>query len=282
MKTALVLEGGAMRGVYTAGVLDVFLENNLSFDGIIGVSAGALFGVNFLSKQNGRVIRYNKKYNSNKNYMGIIPYIKTGNFISTEYAYEKVPFELDVFDDETYKKSKVPFYAVMTNIETGKPEYCRITSVFDQMDILRASGSMPFLSKPVKIGSKLFMDGAVTDSIPYDYMLKNGYDSLVVILTKPEDYVKKPLPPRLTNMFYKKDYPNFAKAVRDRHIMYNGQMQRLYELEKNNIAKVIRPSKKIKVSRVEKDPEKLDKLYNLGRSDAERFLKLNPQYKNKK
>lgn len=275
MKTGLVLEGGAMRGMYTAGVLDVFMENDISFDGIIGVSAGALFGVNFLSKQIGRVIRYNKKYNKDKKYMSFESLIKTGNFINTEYAYKKVPFELDVFDDETYKNSEVPFYAIMTNIETGKPEYVQIKSVFEQMDYLRASGSMPFLSKPVEINNKLYLDGAVTDSIPYDFMLNNGYDSLVVILTKPENYVKKPMPKAMTNLFYKKNYPEFAKRIRDRHKMYNAQMQRLNELEKENVVKVIRPSQVIKVSRVEKDAEKLQNLYMLGRSDAEKFLKLN-------
>lgn len=274
MKTGLVLEGGAMRGMYTAGVLDVFMENDISFDGIIGVSAGALFGVNFLSKQIGRVIRYNKKYNKDKKYMSFESLIKTGNFINTEYAYKKVPFELDVFDDETYKNSEVPFYAIMTNIETGKPEYVQIKSVFEQMDYLRASGSMPFLSKPVEINNKLYLDGAVTDSIPYDFMLNNGYDSLVVILTKPENYVKKPMPKVMTNLFYKKNYPEFAKRIRNRHNMYNAQMQRLNELEKEKVVKVIRPSQLIKVSRVEKDSEKLQKLYMLGRSDAEKFLKL--------
>ncbi len=274
MKTGLVLEGGAMRGVYTAGVLDVFMENDISFDGIIGVSAGALFGVNFLSKQIGRVIRYNKKFNKDKRYMSMKSFFKTGNFINADYAYGTVPFELDVFDDETYKDSEVPFYAIMTNIETGKPEYVQIKSVFEQMDYLRASGSMPFLSKPVEINNKLYLDGAVTDSIPYDFMLKNGYDSLVVILTKPENYIKKPMPKVMTNLFYQKDYPKFAKRIRDRHKMYNAQMQRLNELEKEKVVKVIRPSQLIKVSRVERDSEKLQNLYMLGRSDAEKFLNL--------
>lgn len=146
MKVGLVLEGGAMRGMYTAGVLDVFLENGIEFDGIIGVSAGAIFGVNFLSKQKGRVIRYNKRFNRDKNYLGLRPLIKTGNIVDTELAYNKVPRELDIFDDTTYMASKVPFYAVVTNIETGQAEYKQVTSVFEQMDTLRASASMPFVS----------------------------------------------------------------------------------------------------------------------------------------
>lgn len=273
MKTGLVLEGGAMRGMYTAGVLDVFMDNNIEFDGIIGVSAGALFGVNFLSNQKGRVIRYNKKYNKDKHYMGILPLLKTGNIIDTDYAYYKVPFELDVFDDATFKKSNVPFYAVMTNAETGEPEYFIVKSVLEQMDWLRASGSMPFLSKPVKIGNKLYMDGAITDSIPFKFMLEHGYDRLVVILTKPKNYIKKPLPPRITNLIYKKEFPKLADKIKNRHKMYNKQISDLQKLERKKIIKIIRPSSKPKVGRIEKDPNKLEELYQLGRRDCHAFLK---------
>lgn len=189
-RCALVLEGGAMRGMYTAGVLDCFMDHDICFDAVIGVSAGALFGVNLLSKQRGRVIRYNKRFNSDKNYMGIRPLLREKNIVSTKYAYDIVPRELDPFDDEEYKKSDIPFYAVVTNIRTGKPEYVQIKSVFDQMDVLRASGSMPVVSKPVKLGHEWYLDGAVTDSIPYEHMLDMGYDRLVVVLTKPADYIK--------------------------------------------------------------------------------------------
>lgn len=189
-RCALVLEGGAMRGMYTAGVLDCFMDHDISFDAVIGVSAGALFGVNLLSKQRGRVIRYNKRFNSDKNYMGIRPLLREKNIVSTKYAYDTVPRELDPFDDEEYKKSDIPFYAVVTNIRTGKPEYVQIKSVFDQMDVLRASGSMPVVSKPVKLGNEWYLDGAVTDSIPYEHMLDMGYDRVVVVLTKPADYIK--------------------------------------------------------------------------------------------
>ncbi|MDO4661526.1 MAG: patatin family protein [Tissierellia bacterium] len=275
MKRGLVLEGGAMRGLYTAGVLDVFLDNGLEFDGIVGVSAGAIFGVNFVSKQKGRVLRYSKKYNSDRNYMGIIPWIKTGNLIDTEYAYERVPRKLDVFDDETFKKSDTVFYAVLTNINTGKPEYHVIKSAFDQMDEIRASGSMPFFARPVEIDNKLYLDGAVTDSIPYDFMLEKGYDELIVVLTRQKDYVKEPISKTLTNIKYKKKYPNLSYRMLDRHNMYNNQIKRLEELEEKKIIKVIRPSEKPDVKRTEKDPEKLEKLYNLGVKDAKDFLREN-------
>ena len=272
MKTALVLEGGAMRGMYTTGVLDIFMEQGIQFDGIIGVSAGALFGVNYLSGQIGRAIRYNKKYNQDKSYMGIRPLIREGNIVSTEYAYERLPRELDVFDDETFKQSNIPFYAVVTNIETGEPEYIQIKSVFDQMDTLRASGSMPFVSKIVEIGQKKYLDGAVTDSIPFEYMLSHGYDRVVVVLTKKVGYIKKPLPARLIKACYKRNYPEFADRLIHRHIMYNHQMEKLFELQKQGIADVIQTKEDIKVSKVEKDPEKLEKLYQIGRSDAIRWI----------
>ncbi len=271
-KTALVLEGGAMQGMYTAGILDVFMDKNIEFDAIIGVSAGAIFGVNYLSKQRGRVIRYNKKFNNAKGYMGFRPLLKEGNIINTQYAYEKVPRELDIFDDETFKNSTVPFIAVITNVNTGKPEYVEIKSVFDQMDYLRASASMPFVSKPVELDGSLYLDGAVTDSIPYQHMLDLGYERLIVILTKSNEYIKKPLPKSLAKIMYHKKYPLFEEAVRNRHIMYNAQKQKVLELENSGIAKVLRPSEPIYLKKIEKDPEELEKLYQLGIKDANNFL----------
>lgn len=273
LKTALVLEGGAMRGMYTAGVLDVFEKAGLEFDGIIGVSAGALFGVNYLSKQPGRVIRYNKRFNRDRNYMGLLPLLKTGNIIDTKYAYERVPRKLDPFDNVTYKKSKVPFYAVVTNVETGRAEYIRVKDVFKQMDVLRASGSMPFVSLPVKIGDNLYLDGAIADSIPYEHMLKLGYDRLVVVLTKDPGYVKKPINKLLVALKYRRRFPAFARAVADRHIMYNDEMDRLNRLEKAGVATVLRPSRKVKIKKTETDPAKLQALYNVGVADGKNYLK---------
>lgn len=271
MKRGLVLEGGAMKGIYTAGVLDVFMEEGIEFDGCVGVSAGALFGVNFLSKQKGRVVRYNKKYNQDKNYIGLRPLLKTGNIIDTEYAYERVPRVLEPFDDEAFIGSQTPFYAVITNMETGQPEYPRLESVFGQMDTLRASGAMPFLSQPVEIGGRPYLDGAITDSIPYDFMFQKGYDHLVVILTKEAGYIKKPMPQRLAGLVYGKKYPLFAEKIRQRHNMYNRQMKRLGDLEREGRVQVIRPSQKPNVGRVEKDPGKIEALYQMGIKDGKAF-----------
>ncbi len=204
--------------------------------------------------------------------MGFRPLLKEGNIINTQYAYEKVPRELDIFDDETYKNSTVPFIAVITNVNTGKPEYVEIRSVFEQMDYLRASASMPFVSKPVELDGGLYLDGAVTDSIPYQHMLDLGYERLIVILTKSNEYIKKPLPKSLAKIMYHKKYPLFEEAVRNRHIMYNAQKQKVLELENSGIAKVLRPSEPIYLKKIEKDPEELEKLYQLGIKDANKFL----------
>lgn len=278
MKTGLVLEGGAMRGIYTAGVLDVFMENDISFDGVIGVSAGALFGVNLLSKQKGRVLRYNKKYNSDRNYMGIRPLLKTGNIIDTQYAYDTVPRKLDIFDNAAFMQSKTPFYAVVTNIGTGEAEYIQIKDVFRQMEVLRASGSMPFVSKPVEINGKLYLDGAVADSIPFEKFLEMGYDRLVVVLTKDADYVKHPISPFMTRAVYGKKYTAFENKLRNRHNNYNNCMGRLKEMEKEGGIFVIRPTKRIKISRVEKNPDRMQRMYELGVQDANGALGRLKQY----
>lgn len=278
MKTGLVLEGGAMRGIYTAGVLDVFMENNISFDGVIGVSAGALFGVNLLSKQKGRVLRYNKRFNGNKDYMGLKPLLKTGNIIDTQFAYYTVPTRLDIFDNDTFMASNIPFYAVVTNIETGEAEYIPITDVFKQMEILRASGSMPFVSKPVEINGKWYLDGAVADSIPFEKFLEMGYDRLVVVLTKDADYVKRPISPFMTKAVYGKKYTAFENKLRNRHSNYNSCMDRLRIMEEEGGIFVIRPTKRIKISRVEKNPDKMQRMYELGVQDANAALGRLKQY----
>ncbi len=277
MKVGLVLEGGAMRGMFTAGVLDTFLKNNIDVDSIVAVSAGALFGVNYLSKQSGRVIRYNKRFNSDKNYMGLRPLLREGNVVSTRYAYSEVPCRLDVFDDDTYKASDVPFYAVVTDMASGKPEYIRIRSVFEQMDTLRASGSMPFVSTPVQIGDKLYLDGGVSDSIPFRWLSEQGCDKLIVVVTRDSSYRKKQMSKSLVKLFYRK-YPEFMQAMLSRHNMYNSSIEELNQLEIQGRAFVIRPSEPIEIGKMEKDPEKLQAVYDLGISNTEAVLENLKQY----
>lgn len=271
MKVGLVLEGGAMRGMYTAGVLDVFLEKCISFDAVVGVSAGALFGVNYLSRQKGRVIRYNKRFNSDKNYMGLRPLLREGNIVNTKYAYEEVPRKLDPFDDESYKKSGIPFYAVVTDIETGEPEYIQVYSAFEQMDVLRASGSMPFVSKPVLYNNKMYLDGGISDSIPFQWLSSQGYDKLIVILTRDMEYRKKPMSSSLIKLFYKKQ-PQLSEKLLKRHDVYNKSVELLKQWENEGKVFVIRPSKPIEIGRIETNPDKLQEVYDLGLKDATESL----------
>lgn len=279
MKTGLVLEGGAMRGMYTAGVLDTFLEGGIRVDAVVGVSAGALFGVNYLSRQKGRVIRYNKRFNADKNYMGLRPLLREGNLISTHYAYERVPRELDPFDDEAFQASGVPFYAVVTNTATGEPEYIRIRSAFAQMDVLRASGSMPFVSRPVKIDAREYLDGGIGDSIPFQWMRRQGYDKLVVVLTQDKTYRKSPMP-RLPLKLLQRSYPQIARQLLRRHETYNNALDLLAQWEKEGKAYVIRPPQPIHIHRTERDPRKLQQVYDLGVKDCRKQLPQLRQYLN--
>lgn len=271
MKTGLVLEGGAMRGMFTAGVLDVFMEQGITVDCVVGVSAGALFGVNYLSGQKGRVIRYNKRFNSDKNYLGLRPLLREGNIVSTKYAYEEVPHKLDLFDNEKYKESSTDFYAVVTNVETGEPEYIQIKNVFEQMDVLRASGSMPMVSKVVNIDDKHYLDGGISDSIPFQWLHEQGCERQIVILTRDMAYRKKPMSPLLVKVFLKK-YPKIIDKLLCRHTHYNAAVETLKEWEEQGKAFVIRPSQTIEIGRIEKNPDKLQEVYDLGRKDGEAYL----------
>jgi predicted patatin/cPLA2 family phospholipase len=277
LKTGLVLEGGAMRGMYTAGVLDVLYEKGVHFDGIMGVSAGAAFGPNFLSGQTGRVIRYNRKYIGDKQYQGLGCLIKTGNLFSADFAYGQVPRELDVFDDEKFMASGVPFYAVVTNLDSGEPEYLQVESVFKDMDIIRASASLPFVSVPVEIKGQRYLDGGVADSVPYKAMEKLGYEKQVVVLTRDMDYRKKPMASGAIKLYYR-HHPQFRDKLLQRHQVYNDSVAELCRLEREGKIFVIRPSRPIEIGRVETDGEKLQEVYELGRQDGEAVVEKLKEY----
>lgn len=242
MKVGLVLEGGAMRGMYTAGVLDVFLDNNIEIDGIIGVSAGVLFGVNYLSKQRGRVIRYNKRFLNDKRYMGFWSLLTTGNIINKDFSFYEVPQKLDIFDNDEYKKSKTKFYATITNMETGKSEYVELKDVFEQMELLRATSAMPYVSKVVELENGKYLDGGISDSIPVEKCKELGYDKIIVVLTRPLDYRKKKPKEIMANTYYRK-YPNFAKTLNNRYKMYNETVEKIIDMENKKEIFVIRPSR---------------------------------------
>ncbi len=267
MKTGLVLEGGAMRGMFTAGVLDVFMDEGIKFDSITGVSAGAVFGVNFLSGQKGRALRYCKRFNNDKRYMSFKSLITTGNLVNKEFAYGVVPEKYDVFEDETFMKSGVPYYAVVTNMVTGKREEIRINSVYADMEILRASASMPFISRPVMLSETPYLDGGVSDSIPFKRFIDEGYDKMVIILTREKEYKKEKMSALPIDLCYSK-YPEFKKALKNRHNMYNESVEKIKELEKEGRAFVIRPREPLQIKRMEKSPEGLQKVYDEGVNEA--------------
>ncbi len=273
MKVGLVLEGGAMRGMYTAGVLDVFLEENIKIDGIIGVSAGALFGINYISKQKGRTLNYNLKYINDPRYMGLKSLITTGNIINKDFAYYELPLKLDVFDEKTFLESKCAMYATVTNIETGKAEYLQITKPIEEMEIMRATSAMPFVSKIVNFQGKKYLDGGIADSIPIEACKNLGYDKIIVVLTRPLDYRKKKIKGShlISKLKYGK-YPNLIKTIDKRYQNYNDRVEEIIKKEKKGELFVIRPSTTIPLKRLEKDKEKLKAMYNLGVSDCKKSL----------
>lgn len=269
-KVALVLEGGALRGLYTAGVLDVFLRNNIKIDTIIGVSAGALFGINYKSKQIGRALRYNLKYAHDKRYMGMYSLITTGDVMNREFCFNKLVNELDPLDFETYKNSDVQFYAVVTNVETGNAEYPEIKDAFEGMEYLRASGSMPFVSNLVEVNGNKYLDGAISDPIPFKKILDMGYKKIIVVLTRPADFSKKKsfMP---YGLVYKK-YPNFVEAANTVYLKYNETLNLIRKYEKDGKILVLRPSEKIKMKRIEKNLNKLQAIYDVGIKDCNENL----------
>ncbi len=255
-----------MRGMFTAGVIDVMMENGIEYDGIIGVSAGAAFGCNYKSKQIGRVIRYNMKFCNDKRYSGIRSLLKTGNIYNTDFAYGEVPLKHDVFDFDTYQNDPTDFYVVCTDVETGEAVYHIYGGKDDHgFDWIRASASMPMVSQIVEIDGQKLLDGGIADSIPVRYFETIGYDKTIVVLTQPEHYQKKPnrLMP-LIRLKYKK-YPKLAEAMEKRHLVYNQTLAYIEEQEKLGKLFVIRPPHKLQIGKVEKDPSKLKEIYDIGR-----------------
>ncbi|MBR3605860.1 MAG: patatin family protein [Candidatus Gastranaerophilales bacterium] len=265
-KTAFVLEGGAMRGLYSAGVLDVFMQNNITTDAIYGVSAGALFGINFKSAQIGRAIRYNLKYAHKKDYMGLYSLVTTGDIMNKDFCFNKLVNELDRFDFETFDNSPIDFFAVVTNVESGCAEYIKITDGRKDLEALRATGSMPFVSRCVDYNGSKYLDGAISDPIPFQKVLDEGYEKIIVVLTRPENYRKKreKLP---YNLFYGK-YPNFIKTANKQFEKYNDTLDLIEKYENKGKIIVFRPSQNLKIARVEKNSEKLKAIYKLGVDDS--------------
>ena len=269
MKKGLILEGGAMRGMFTCGVIDVMMEKGVAFDGAVGVSAGAAFGVNYKSKQIGRAIRYNMKFCADKRYCGVRSLITSGNIYNTDFCYNEVPLKHDPFDFKTYQENPMEFYVVCTDVESGKAVYHRYEGQENAgFDWIRASASMPVVSQMVEIDGHKYLDGALADSIPVRFFEREGYDRNVVILTRPKSYIMKinqMLP--LIRIKYKK-YPKLVAAIENRHRVYNETLAYISLLERAGKLLVIRPESPLPVRRVEKDPEKLREAYEIGRRIA--------------
>ena len=267
MKTGLIMEGGAMRGMFTAGVLDVLMENGLVTDGAIGVSAGAVFGCNYKSHQIGRVIRYNTEYCNDKRYASFKNLVKTGNLYSEQFCYHEVPEKLDPFNEAAFAASPMDFFVVCTDVKTGEPIYhkCRKGDAEDVL-WMEASASMPLAAKIVKIGHYGLLDGGVADSIPVRFFESIGYKRNLIILTQPKGYIKKKnkFLPAIRAKYFR--YPAFVEAVADRHERYNETLSYISMLEQAGKDYVIRPPIPLEIGAMERDPAQLRRVYETGRA----------------
>ncbi len=280
--TGLVLEGGAMRGIFTAGVLDVFMENGIKFDNVIGVSAGACFGCNYVSNQIGRTIRYNMKYAKDKRYCSISSLIKTGDIFGGEFCYHTLPTELDRFDEAAFIESGIPFYVVVTDINTGEAGYHRMVDAsYEELEWMRASSSMPLVSNIINIDGGQYLDGGMTDAIPLKASEALGCTKNVTVLTKPRGYRKSPEKMMPVIRWKYRDYPKLVHAMQVRHIAYNEQLDHCFRQEKADSNFVICPKSPLPLGHICHDPLVMRETYEIGRSEAnelmsalERFLEL--------
>ena len=269
----LVLEGGAMRGLFTAGIIDLMMENGIEPDGLIGVSAGAAFGCNYKSRQPGRALRYNKRFAKDKRYCSWWSWWKTGDLYNADFGYHVIPTQYDIFDDKAFEENPMAFIAVCTNVETGEPFYKKLVECTPlTYDWIRASASMPLASKVVELEGMKVLDGGVADSIPLEYFESIGYERNVVILTQPEGYVKahNPLMPLMRIALRK--YPKMIEAMDKRHLMYNKELEYVREAEKAGRALVIRPEEALPIGHISHDPEEMQRVYDIGREAGEKHL----------
>lgn len=284
IKTGLIMEGGAMRCMFTAGATDVLMENGIDFDGAVGVSAGAAFGCNIKSKQIGRAIRFTTEYCRDKRFFGVSSLLRTGNFFGVDFSYKVVPYFLDLWDEKTFRENPMEFYTVVTDIVNGKPFYKKIENG-DLYDLkwMRASASMPIISYPVRLDGRKYLDGGMSDPIPLKFMQNLGYNKIVIIRTKPEYYRKAPFKPFLLKLMertYQAKYPGVAYALKNLSTVYNNQLDYIEKCKENGSCLVIAPETELDMVDTEKNPKKLLAAYNSGRdaaisrlSDITNFLK---------
>ncbi len=267
-QTGHVLEGGGMKGVYSSGVLDFFLDKGLEFSSCYGVSAGACSLCSFLSKQRGRAYHTNVDYLEDKNYCSLYSLLKTGDLFGADMCYYQIPEKLNPYDYETFEKYQGKFYSVVTNIETGCPEYIPIKDMHTDIEAIRASASLPLVSRNVKIGDKLYLDGGISDAIPLRKSMEDGNRKNVVVMTKEVGYRRQPSSGvSLIRMRYRK-YPKVYELMKDRHNAYNNTLDFLNEEVEKGTVFLIQPKEKSDVGRIEKDRDKLKALYEEGYKEA--------------
>jgi len=274
MKSGLILEGGAMRGMFSCGVIDVLLERGVAFDGAAGISAGAVFGCNYKSRQPGRAIRYNKRYSRDPRYCSLRSLIATGDLYGADFCYRLLPDELDPFDRAAFAANPMEFWIGATDVDTGRPVYhlCTDGGALDML-WLRASASMPVVSRPVAAEGLRLLDGGVSDAVPFAWMEARGYDRNLIVLTQPKGYRKQKCPPLVPALLRR--WPRLAGAVARRHEMYNPQMDDIDQREGGAgpaRTLVVRPPEPLGIGRTERDPAQLDRVYRMGRGEALRRI----------
>ena len=262
-----------MRGLFTAGITDVMMEHDVWPDGIVGVSAGAAFGCNYKSRQPGRAIRYNKRFARDSRYSGLRSLLTTGDYFNANFSYHVVPKNYDVFDDDAFEANPMAFVVVCTDVTTGKAVYKQLDECsYDTYEWIRASASMPLVSKVVELEGNKLLDGGVSDSIPLEWAEQNGYSRNVVILTQPAGYQKEHnrLMPLMRIGLRK--YPQMVEAMDKRHLMYNRQLEYVTEAERKGRCLVIRPDGKIPIGHICHDPDEMERVYQMGRETGLRKL----------
>ena len=268
-QAGLILEGGGMKGIYTCGVLDFFMEKDVLFSDCYGVSAGACHMCSYLSRQKGRAYHVGIDYLECRDYCSVRSLLRTGDLFNNDFCYDLIPHYLNPYDYEGFRKYEGKAYAVATDIVTGKPEYIRLYDMEEGIQAVRASSSLPLVSRNVTIGGRKYLDGALSDSIPIRKAQADGNRKNVVILTKAVGYRKErssALP--LIRAAYAR-YPKVYELMKNRHISYNETLDYLEEQEKRGKVFVIRPQKESGIGRIEKDKEKLKALYEQGYCEAQ-------------
>ena len=280
IKAALVLEGGALRGMYTSGVLDTFLKNNMEFECVAGVSAGALNAMSYISKQPGRSAKINLEYCDDPRYIGRKAFIKNKGIIGYDYLFGDISEDKVPFDFKSFENTNQRFVIVTTNCEKAETEYLERSNCKDLFKAAQASSSMPLASAMVEINDNHYLDGAVTTSIPVKWALEQGYEKIVVVLTRDKTY-RKPMISDKMKKLYKLAYHKYPKLIEKLNTMperYNKLQDELIDLEKEGKIFIIRPEKEVTVSRLEKDKEKLENLYKEGIAEAEKNLESLKEY----